>query len=170
MPRSITIVGWSIIITSFITILLELSNFFSDPIQEFNLLIQAFPRNQFSIEPIIKIFQYFRIWSIYAIIFFIFVLIGAILFIQLRAAGRNILEIACWTAIANGCIDTCLNYILWQAMSKALSNVVSAAGISLGQIYPLRNIALIMGLFLWIIPSIGLIFYLRNPKIKILMK
>jgi hypothetical protein len=43
-------------------------------------------------------------------------------------------------------------------------------GMSLGYINPLGMITIILGFFLWIIPSIGMILYLRSPKIKANMK
>jgi len=170
MPRSISVVGWSTIIFSIIIIFLEFFSLLSNPMQQLNAIFSAFPQARKEMESITKLFQYSLLWSIYTILYFTAVLGGAIQFVRFQALGRRILEIACWIGIVNACIDTLLTYIMWEKMQAALSAVVGAMGISLGQLNPFGTITIIISFFLWIIPSIGMILYLRNPKIRAAMK
>jgi hypothetical protein len=55
-------------------------------------------------------------------------------------------------------------------MQRALSAVIGTMGVSLGNINPLGTAAIILGFFLWIIPTLILIVYLRKPELKALMK
>jgi hypothetical protein len=81
-----------------------------------------------------------------------------------------LLEIACWVGIVNACIDTCISYMLMKQMQKAVSAVIGTMGVSLGNLNPLGIAAIILGFFLWIIPTIVLIVYLRKPELKAFMK
>jgi hypothetical protein len=166
MPRSITVVGWSIILFSAIIILTEFSSLFSNPMEQFNALFSTFPQARNSMESITELFQFSRMWSIYTIFYFSIVLTGAIKFVQFRPIGRTILEITCWVGMTNAFVDTLLSYILWKNMQSALSHAIGAMGINLGNINPLGIFTIILGFFLWIIPSIGMILYLRKPEIK----
>jgi hypothetical protein len=170
MPRSISIIGWSTILFSIIIILSEFFNLLSNPMEQLNGIFSTFPQAQNSIESVTELFQYNHIWSIYTILYFLVVLAGAIQFVRIQAIGRTILEIACWIGMVNACVDSLLSYILWENMQAALSSVMGTMGMSLGYINPLGMITIILGFFLWIIPSIGMILYLRSPKIKANMK
>lgn len=170
MPRSISVIGWSTILFSIILILTEFFSLLSNPMEQLNVLFSTFPQARNSMESVTELFQYNRIWSIYSILYFLVVLSGAIQFIRFHAIGRTILEIACWVGMVNACADSLLSYILWKNMQAALANVMGTMGMSLGYINPLGIITIIIGFFFWIIPSIGMIFYLRNPKIKAIME
>jgi hypothetical protein len=170
MPRSISIIGWSTILFSIIIILSEFFNLLSNPMEQLNGIFSTFPQARNSIESVRELFQYNHIWSIYTILYFLVVLAGAIQFVRIQAIGRTILEIACWIGMINACVDSLLSYILWKNMQAALSSVMGSIGMSLGYINPLGMITIILGFFLWIIPSIGMILYLRRPKIKEIMK
>ena len=170
MPRSISIIGWSTILISIIMILTEFYSLLSNPMEQLNVLISTFPQVRNGIESMTQMIQYNRIWSIYTIMYFIFIFVGAIQFIRCQSIGRTILEIACWIGMINACVDSLLSYILWENMQAALSSVMGTMGMSLGYINPLGMITIILGFFLWIIPSIGMILYLRSPKIKANMK
>jgi len=170
MSRSISVIGWSIILFSIIIILTEFFSVLSNPMEQLNVLFRTFPQARTGMESVTELFQYNRIWSIYTILYFLVVLAGAIQFVRIRAIGRMILEIACWVGMVNACVDSLLSYIFWKNMQSALSSFVGTMGMSLGYINPLGIITIILGFFLWIIPSIGMILYLRNPKIKAIMK
>ena len=170
MPRSISAIGWSMILFSLIIILIEFSGLLSNPMQQLNAILVTFPQARTGLESVTDLFQYNILWSIYTIIYFVVVLGGAIQFVRFRAIGRTILEIACWVGMLNACLDTWLSYILWKKLQSVLSVVTGTLGISAGQINPIGMITLVVGFFLWIIPSIGMILYLRNPKIKAVMK
>ena len=170
MSRSISVIGWSIILFSIIIILTEFFSVLSNPMEQLNVLFRTFPQARTGMESVTELFQYNRIWSIYTILYFLVVLAGAIQFVRIRAIGRMILEIACLVGMVNACVDSLLSYILWENMQAALSSVMGTMGMSLGYINPLGMITIILGFFLWIIPSIGMILYLRSPKIKANMK
>jgi hypothetical protein len=170
MPRSVSVIGWSTILFSIIIILTEFFGLLSNPMEQLNVLFSAFPQARNGMESMTPLFQYNRIWSFYTILYFLNVLAGAIQFVRFQEIGRKILEIACWVGMVNACVDSLLSYILWKNMQAALSTVMGTMGMSLGYINPLGMTTIILGFFLWIIPSIGMILYLRSPKIKANMK
>ncbi len=170
MPRSISVVGWSTVLFSIIIILTEFFGLLSNPMEQLNVLFSAFPQARNGMESVNELLQYNRIWSIYTILYFFVVLAGAIQFVRVRAIGRTILESACWVGIVNAFVDSLLSYILWKNMQEALSKVTGTMGMSLEYINPLGIITIILGFFLWVVPSIGMILYFRSPKIKTIMK
>jgi len=170
MPRSISVIGWSAVLISITMIFTEFISLLSNPIEQLNVLIGTFPQVRNSMESMTQMIQYNRIWSIYTILYFTFIFVGAIQFIRCHSIGRTILEVACWFGMMNACINCFLSYIIWNNMQSTLSPVMQTIGMSLGYINPLGMITIILGFFLWIIPSIGMILYLRSPKIKAIMK
>ena len=168
MSRSVRVFGWSTILISIIIIFSELVSLLSNPMEQFNSLFSMFPQARKGIDSMIDLFQYSRLWSIYTIFYFIFVLIGAIQFVSFRAIGRTILEVACWIGIVNACADSLLSYMLMKKMQTAMSSIMGNMGI--GNTDLLGMAAIIIGFFLWIIPSIGMIVYLRRQKLRMLMK
>jgi len=170
MFRSVRIIGWSTALFSVIIILSEFSNLLTNPMEQFNMVFKMFPQAKSSMDSMTDIFQYSRIWSVYTILYFLFVFYGSIQFIRFKAIGRMILEIACWVGMMNACIDSFLSFILWKQMQAALSNVLGTLGMGLGNLNPLGMTTIILGFFLWIIPTIFMIVYLRKPGLKALMK
>jgi hypothetical protein len=170
MSRSIRIVGWSTALFSIIIILSEVSNLLTNPMDQFKMVFNMFPQAKKGIEGLTDLFQYSRFWSIYMILYFLYVFVGSIQFIRFQAIGRMILEIACWVGMVNACIDLFLSFMLWKQMQAALSNVTRAMGMDLGSLNPLGIATIILGFFLWIIPTIVMIVYLRKPGLKALMK
>jgi hypothetical protein len=138
--------------------------------EQLDMVFKMFPQAKSGMDTLTAIFQYSRVWSVYTILYFLFVFIGSIQFIRFHAVGRIILEIACWVGMLNACIDTFLSYILWKNMQSALSAVTGTMGMGLGNLNPLGMATIILGFFLWIIPTIGMIVYLRKPGLKALMK
>jgi hypothetical protein len=169
MSRSIRIIGWSTALFSIIIILSEISNLLTDPMEQFNMVFNMFPQAKSGMDAMTDIFQYSRIWSVYTILYFWFVFFGSIQFIRFQEVGRMVLEIACWIGMLNACIDSFLSYILWKNMQTALSAVTGTMGMGLGNLNPLGITTIILGFFLWIIPTIGMIVYLRKPGLKALM-
>ena len=170
MLRSIRIIGWSTALFSIVIILSEFFNLLSDPMEQLNMVFKMFPQVKGGTDVIADMFQYNRIWSIYTIFYFWFVFFGSIQFICFRAIGRLILEIACWIGMVNACIDSILSYLLWKQMQAALSAAMGTFGIGLGNLNPLGTATIILGIFFWIIPTTGMIIYLRKPSLKALMK
>jgi hypothetical protein len=171
MPRSISIIGWSTILLSIIIILLGLVNLFEDSsMDQMSNLLKTFPQARTALDSMEDLFLYARIWSIYTILFFCGVLIGAAQFVRYREVGRKILEIACWIGLVNACVDSFLSYILWKNMQAAFSAAMKNMGAGLGNLSLIGTITIILGFFLWIVPSIGMIVYLRSTKLKALMK
>ncbi len=170
MPRSVSVIGWSTILISIIMIFTEFISLFSNPMEQLNIVISTFPQVRNGMESVTQMIQYNRVWSIYTILYFIFIFVGAIQFIRCHSIGRTILEVACWFGMVNACVDSLLSYILWEKMQAALSSVMGAIEMGLGYINPLGIFTIILGFLLWIIPSIGMILYLRSPKIRAIMK
>ena len=170
MPRSVRIIGWSAAFFSIVIILSEFSNLLTNPMDQLNVVFNMFPQAKISMDTLTDIFQYSRIWSVYTILYFIYVFVGSIQFIHFKAIGRTILEIACWVGIMNACIDSMISFILWKQMKTMLSSVTGLMGMGLGNLNPLGMATIIFGFFLWIIPTIGMIVYLRKPRLKALMK
>jgi hypothetical protein len=80
------------------------------------------------------------------------------------------LEIACWVGMVNACVDSFLSFMLWKQMQSVLSNIPGSLGMDLGNLNPLGMTTIILGFFLWIIPTAGMILYLRKPALRMLMK
>lgn len=170
-PPSTAIIGWSTVIASSIMIVVNAVSLLSYSM--FNsadlglnspLLSQYIPQ---SMKRVFDLYQYSRWWTWYGIFFFIFVLIAAAQFLRLKAWGRKAFEIACWIGLFNGFVDTALSYWIWKNMQESLSIVLR--GIGGGQysyINPLGLFTIVVGFFLWIIPSVGIIVYLRRPAIR----
>ena len=55
-------------------------------------------------------------------------------------------------------------------MQTALSNITGTLGMGLGNLNPIGMASIFLGFFLWIIPTISMILYLRKPELKMLMK
>jgi hypothetical protein len=138
--------------------------------EQFNMVFKMFPQAKSGTDAIAEMFQYSRIWSVYSILYFVYVFIGSIQFIRFKAIGRMILEIACWVGLMNACIDSFISYMLLKQMQAMLSTVTGIMGMGLGNLNPLGMATIILGFFLWIIPMIGMIVYLRKPGLKVLMK
>jgi hypothetical protein len=170
MTRSISIIGWSTIFLSIIIILSEFFSLFSNPLEQLNTLFTMVPQARKSMESMTALFLFNRFWSFYTIIYFFVVLAGAIQFVSFRRMGRTILEIACWVGIINACADSLLSYVFWKNMQAALSSTMGTMGMNLTSINPLGIMTIILGFLLWISPSLGMILYLRNPKIKAAMR
>jgi hypothetical protein len=170
MSRYVRIIGWSTALFSIIIILSDFSNLLSNPMEQLQMVFDMLPQTRSGTNAFADMFQYNRIWSVYSIVYFSFVLFGSIQFIRFQAIGRMVFEIACWIGIVNACIDTCMSYMLMKQMQKTLSVVIGTMGVSLGNLNPLGIAAIILGFFLWIIPTIVLIVYLRKPELKALMK
>ena len=170
MARYVRIIGWSTALFSIIIILSDISNLLSNPMEQLQTVFALLPQARSGTNAIADMFHYNRIWSVYSILYFSFVLFVSIKFIRFQAIGRMLLEIACWIGIVNACVDSCISYVLLKQMQKALSDVIGTMGVSMGNINPLGTAAIILGFFLWIIPTLILIVYLRKPELKALMK
>ena len=170
MYRSVRIIGWSTALFSVIIILLEISNLLTNPTEQLHMVIQMIPQAKGGMDAMMDLFLYSRIWSVYTILYFSFVFVGAIYFVRFHAVGRKILEIACWVGMGNACIDSYVSFHLWKQMESALSNVTGLMGVGLANLNPLGMATILFGFFLWIIPTFGMVVYLRRPTLKALMK
>ncbi|HTY38339.1 MAG TPA: hypothetical protein VMH23_14570 [Bacteroidota bacterium] len=120
-----------------------------------------------SMNKVIDLYRYSRWWTVYGIIFFGFALIAGMQFFRLKAWGRKALETACWIGLFNGLVDMTLSYMIWKNMQDAFS--MAMRGLGGGQysfVNPLGMVTIVIGFLLWIIPSVGLILYLRRPAIR----
>jgi hypothetical protein len=168
-PLSIPVVGWSTVIASVIMIAVNMISLLSfNTLDSFNLdasiLSQYVPQGA---KKVMDMYSYSRIWTFYGIVFFGFALVAGIQFVRLRAWGRKALEIVCWVGIFNALADTTLSYMIWSNMQDTLSMVMRGTGGSqYAFINPLGFITIVLGFFLWIIPSIGMVLYLRRAAIR----
>lgn len=171
MKRSVYIFGWSTIIVSVILILSQLLSLaISNSIDQISGLLGGYPGLKTGVVgPMMDMFAYNRVWSIYSIGYFLVTLIGGILFVRLRESGRRILEIACWVGILNACVDSAVTYSFWKDMETAMTTMVGDMGMALNQLNPLGIGTIVAGFFIWVIPSIGIIIYLRRPSLRALM-
>jgi hypothetical protein len=80
------------------------------------------------------------------------------------------LEIAGWVGLLNACVDTLLSYSIWKNMQAMMSAVSGLMGMRGGDLNPLGLVTILAGFFFWIVPAIGMIVYLRKPKLTELMK
>jgi TRAP-type C4-dicarboxylate transport system permease large subunit len=116
---------------------------------------------------VMDLYSYSRVWTWYAIVFFGFALVAGVQFARLRDWGRKALEIVCWVGIFNALADTTLSYMIWKNMQDTLSMVMRGMGSSQYTfVNPLGFFMIVLGFFLWIIPSVGMIIYLRRPIIR----
>ena len=169
MSRSVRIIGWSFAFFSIIMILSEISYLLSDPLDQIKMALQIIPQGKSGMDAIAELNRYSRMWSVYTIVYFWFVFFGSIQFIRFQSVGRMMLEIACWAGIVNAWVDAFLNFMVWRQMQTALSRIPGTMGMGLGNINPIGMSTIILGLGLWIIPTIGMILYLRKPALKTLM-
>jgi hypothetical protein len=170
MSRSVRIIGWSTALFSIVIILSEVSNVLTNPMEQINMVFKMFPQSKGTMGAMSDMFQYSRFWSAYTILYFSYVFFGAIKFIRFQAIGRMILEFACWVGIVNAFIDSFLSFMLWKQMKAALSSLTGTMGIGIGNLNPLGMVTIVLGFFLWIIPTIVMIVYLRKPALRALMK
>ena len=170
-PRSITIIGWSTVLASSIMIVVNVVSLISYSV--FNsaglnlntpLLSRYIPE---SMKKVLDLYEYSHWWTWYGVFFFVFVLIAATQFLRLKAWGRTALEVACWIGLFNGFVDTALSYWIWKNVQESISMALQGIG---GSQYSSMNSlglsAIVVGFFLWIIPSIAVIAYLRKPAIR----
>ena len=168
-PLSIPVIGWSTIMASVIMIAVDAMSLLSfSTLDSFNLdssmLNQYVPQGM---KRVMDLYSYSRVWTWYGIVFFGFALVAGIQFVRLRAWGRKALEVVCWVGIFNALADTTLSFLIWKNMQDTLSMVMRGAGGSqYSFINPLGFFAIVGGFFLWIIPSIGMVIYLRRSVIR----
>ncbi|MBI3787297.1 MAG: hypothetical protein HY276_03480 [Ignavibacteriales bacterium] len=168
-PPSIPIIGWTTLIASALLILLNILSLFTYNVMEqmgldLPALSQYIPD---SVKRILELYRYQRIWTIYNIFYLAFVAVAAVQFLRLRTWGRLMLEIACWFGLFNACVDTAISYYIWKNMESLTSALLRGIGGS--QYSSLNSIgyySIVFGFFLWIIPCIGMIIYLRRPRIR----
>ena len=171
MKLSAYIFGWSTIVISFLLIISELVNLaLNASVDQVTGLLGGYAGLKASgLGPLMELFTYNRIWSIYSIAYFLVTLGGGIQFIRLRESGRKTLEVASWVGLLNACIETCMTYMFWSRMEASMSATAGGSGLTLVEMNPLGLGTIILGFFLWVIPSGGIIVYLRRSSLRALM-
>ena len=168
-PLSIPVIGWSTIMASVIMIAVDAMSLLSfNTLDGFNLdssmISQYVPQGM---KKVMDLYSYSRIWTWYGMVFFGFALVAGIQFVRLRAWGRKALEIVCWVGIFNALADTTLSFLIWKNMQDTLAMVLKGMGGSqYSFINPLGFFTIVIGFFLWIVPSFGMVVYLRRPVIR----
>lgn len=168
-PPSIPVIGWTTLLASLLLAFLNIGSLFAyNVMDQLSVSLPALSQHvSDSMKGIMELYRYQRLWTIYNIGYLIVVAIAAFQFIRLRFWGRTMLEIACWVGFLNACVDTAISYYIWKSMQSLMSAVFS--GIGGGQYSSLNTIgyySIVLGFFLWIIPCIGMIIYLRRPAIR----
>jgi hypothetical protein len=172
-PRipSITIIGMSTVIASAIMIVIDVMSLVSYTMLDtlslngtMPLLSQYVPQ---SMKKVLDVYSYSRWWTGFGILYFGFVLFAAVQFLRLQAWGRKALEIACWVGMFNAFVDAALSYVIWKNTQEAFSTALrELGGGQYSYLNPLGLLTIIVGFFLWIVPSAGMIMYLRRPTIR----
>ncbi len=168
MKRSIYFFGWSTIIVSVILTLSQfLSIAISNSVDQISGLLDGYPGMKTGLfGSMSDMFTYNRIWSVYSIAYFLVTLVGGILFVRFQEIGRRILEIASWVGILNACVDTTASYLFWKDMENAMVGLAGGMGMPASQLNPFGFGAIIVGFLIWIVPSVGIIIYLRRPSLR----
>ena len=168
---SIPIIGWSTILASVLMILVNISSLITtSALGALDLNFNSPVFSQYvpqALNSMLELYEYSRWWTWYGLFYFAFVLAAGVQFVRLRSWGRSALEIACWIGLVNALVDTFLSYEIWSGMQEAFSVVLrSMGGVHSSYLNPLGFVMIVVGFLLWIIPSIGLIIYLRRPMIR----
>jgi len=166
MNHSLSAVGWSIIALSVFLIVWELLGLLtSTSAEDLAVLMNSGPSaGSEPLAAVVSQVRYNRIWSVYAIVYSLFVLAGGIQLVRRRPAGRTILEIVCWVGILNACIDSTISILLWNKMEAALTRTVGPMSVQLLSWNPLGLVVIVVGFFVWVIPAAGILIYLRKLK------
>ncbi len=171
MKQSVLVFGWATIIASAILILSQVLNLaITGSVDQVAGLFGGYSGlKSTTLGPVMDMLTYNRIWSMYSVVYFACTFAGGIQFVRFHESGRKILEIACWIGFLNACVDTTMSYIFWKSMESAMDAVAGGLGLTVGQLGPFGLGAIVVGFFIWVIPSIGIIIYLRRPSVKALM-
>ena len=172
-PRvpSIAIIGWTTVVASAIMIVVNAMSLVSySMLDTLDLNVNIPMMSQYlpqSMKKVIDLYRYSRWWTAYGMVFFGFVLVAGVQFLRLRAWGRRALEIACWIGMVNAVVDSALSYLIWKNMQDTLSMALSGlGGGQYSNMNPLGLFTIVVGFILWIVPSAGVIIYLRRPSIR----
>ncbi|HCA80274.1 MAG TPA: hypothetical protein DEP53_11140 [Bacteroidetes bacterium] len=168
---SIPIIGWSTIIASALMILVNISSLLTtSALDALNMSFDSPVFAQYipqSMKSMLDLYTYSRWWTWYGVLYFAFVLAAGVQFVRLRAWGRSALEAACWIGLMNALVDTILSYEIWSSMQEAYNVVLrSMGGVHSTYLNPLGFFTIVLGFFLWVIPAVALIVYLRRPVIR----
>jgi hypothetical protein len=171
MKRSVYFFGWATLIASALLVLSQLMNLvIAGSVDQVAGLLSGYSNlKSASLGPLMDMFTYNRIWSVYSIAYFSCTFVGAIQFLRFREIGRKILEIACWIGFFNACVDTAASYVFWTRMQSAMGTMAGGLGVTMAQISGYGAGAILAGFFLWVVPSIGIVVYLRRNSLKALM-
>ncbi len=172
---SITIIGWSTVIASVLMIAVNLMSLLTSSVLDSFDLTGSMPLvSQYvpqSMTRVLDLYRYSRWWTAYDILFFVFVLAAGVQFLRLRSWGRKAMEVACWIGLANGVVDALLSYLIWSNMQETLSMAMrSLGGGQYSYVNPLGFVTIVVGFFMWIIPCVGMIFYLRKESIRAIVR
>lgn len=168
---SIPIIGWSTILASALMILVNTGSLVTtSALDALNVNFNSPVFAQFvpdSLKSMLDLYTYSRWWTWYGILYFAFVLVAGVQFVRLRTWGRQALEASCWIGLMNALVDTFLSYEIWSGMQETFNVVLrSMGGVHSSYLNPLGFFTIMLGFLLWVIPSIGLIIYLRRPVIR----
>lgn len=168
---SIPIIGWSTILASALLILVNIGSLVTT--SALDAMNRSFDSPVFaqyvpqSMKSMLDLYSYSRWWTWYGVFYFAFVLAAGVQFVRLRAWGRSALEVACWIGLVNALVDTFLSYEIWSGMQETFNAVLrSMGGVHSSYLNPLGFFTIVLGFILWVVPSVGLIIYLRRSVIR----
>ncbi|MGB2867040.1 MAG: hypothetical protein WBD36_01195 [Bacteroidota bacterium] len=172
-PVSVRIVGIPLLVVAFVSIILNVSNLVLPNELESGLKmlhqISRMPDSTME-ESLYGLITLSRILAGVEILYFLVAAIGAVGFLQLREWGRKILEIGCWVGLGFGAGETVLSYTIWREMQLSLAGLLKSLGAGQYTLAtPLGMAAILLGLLLWVVPTVGIGVYLRRPNVRALM-
>ncbi|MFH0990622.1 MAG: hypothetical protein V1799_11470 [bacterium] len=168
-PKSIAVFGVTTLIASVILFLMEgfglLTYTALDSLGLSDQLLTQFLPSSFN-----EISEYYRYshWLSYVkLLFFLTTGISAAFFLRYDERGRRGLEIACWIGLLLGGIETSISVAIWRSTKALLQPLLSLYG-SAGSLMVSQagTASIIFGTVLWIVPSVFIILYLRQSKIR----
>ena len=168
-PASVQVLGWITTLTAAALILVNVFGLQAfNALENFDLggsaLSKMLPD---SMRDVLELSKYSRWWNIYGILFFVFLLISGIQFARCRAWGRAALEIACWIGLINAVVETSLSYLIWKRTQDAMGDVLrNLGGGQYGSFDQIGVVSIVLGFLFWVAPCVGMIIYLRAPKIR----
>jgi hypothetical protein len=168
-PASVLVIGWCTVIASGIMVVVNVVSLLSfsayDTIGLNSPLLAPYLSQ--AMKKVMDLYRYSRMWTVYGIFYFLFVLFAGIQFLRLRAWGRTAMEAACWIGFLNAVVDTLLSYVMWHSMQETLSAVLRGlGGVQYSYLNPIGFFTIVAGFFLWVIPCGLMIVFLRRPKIR----
>lgn len=117
-----------------------------------------------------RLIAFNRILAGAELLYFLVVAMATVGLLRFREWGRKTLETCCWVGLGLGAGESVLSYAIWREMQLSLEGLLRSIGAGQHSITtPLGTAAILLGLLLWVVPTVGIGLYLRRPGIRALM-